>query len=125
MSKTEMSETHSHTTSLLPADSQPETPAIETPHVSVARVPTKSALRYLGQLCKHFGHKIPASLEGDHGWIAFEFGRCHLAANDEELSLHNMAASPDGLQRLEQVIASHLQRFAFREELVVTWQREA
>ncbi|HVI90209.1 MAG TPA: DUF2218 domain-containing protein, partial [Dongiaceae bacterium] len=42
---------------------------------SVARVQTTSALRYLGQLCKHFGHKVPSSLEGDHGWIAFDFGR--------------------------------------------------
>ena len=67
----------------------------ETIHVSVTRVPTKSALRYLGQLCKHFGHKVPSSLDGDHGWIAFEFGRCHLAANDDELSLHNTAASPE------------------------------
>ena len=40
----------------------------ETPHVSTARVATKSALRYLGQLCKHFGHKVPSSLDGDHGW---------------------------------------------------------
>jgi hypothetical protein len=97
----------------------------ETPYVSIARVPTKSALRYLGQLCKHFGHKVPSSLDGDHGWIAFEFGRCHLAASDDELSLHNTAASLETLQRLEEVIARHLERFAFREKLTITWQREA
>lgn len=91
---------------------------------STARVATKSALRYLGQLCKHFGHKVPASIEGDHGWIAFEFGRCHLAADDAELSLHNTASTMEELERLEKVIASHLERFAFREELSITWQRE-
>ncbi len=91
---------------------------------SEARIATASALRYLGQLCKHFGHKVPASLEGDHGWIAFDFGRCHLAATAEELSLHNTAATPENLERLEQVIASHLERFAFRETLAVTWQRQ-
>ena len=96
----------------------------ETPHVSTARVATKSALRYLGQLCKHFGHKVPSSLDGDHGWIAFEFGRCHLATNEDELSLHNTAASPEALQRLEEVIARHLERFAFREALVISWERE-
>jgi hypothetical protein len=99
-------------------------PAGELKLSSTASVATQSALRYLGQLCKHFGHKVPASIEGDHGWIAFDFGRCHLAANDTELSLHNSAATPEGLARLEQVIASHLERFAFREELSVTWQRE-
>jgi len=103
----------------------PASLATDAPHVSTARVATKSALRYLGQLCKHFGHKVPSSLDGDHGWIAFEFGRCHLAASDEELSLHNTAASLETLQRLEEVIARHLERFAFREALTITWQREA
>lgn len=125
MSETTQTDTTStENTGLLPAGSLPAA-TTELSHVSVARIPTQSALRYLGQLCKHFGHKVPASIDGDHGWIAFEFGRCHLAANDTELSLHNMAASPEALQRLEQVIASHLQRFAFREELAVTWRREA
>jgi hypothetical protein len=90
---------------------------------SEARIATKSATRYLGQLCKHFGHKVPAALEGDHGWIAFDFGRCHLAATDTELSLHNAAATAQDLQRLEHVIASHLERFAFREKLKIAWQR--
>lgn len=108
-------------TASVPAAPQPETVTL----TSVARVPTKSALRYLGQLCKHFGHRVPSSLDGDHGWIAFEFGRCHLAANDEELSLHNTAPTMEALERLEQVIASHLERFAFREELTVSWQRDA
>ncbi|TXH39164.1 MAG: DUF2218 domain-containing protein [Rhodospirillaceae bacterium] len=90
---------------------------------SEARIATGSATRYLGQLCKHFGHKVPAALEGDHGWIAFDFGRCHLAASDSELSLHNASATAEDLQRLEQVIASHLERFAFREKLQITWQR--
>lgn len=90
-----------------------------------ARVETSlAASRYLGQLCKHFGHKVPAAVEGDHGWIAFDFGRCHLAASEDELSLHNSAATADGLARLEQVIASHLERFAFREQLAITWQHE-
>jgi len=99
-------------------------PAGEVKLSSTASVATKSALRYLGQLCKHFGHKVPASIEGDHGWISFDFGRCHLAASDDELSLHNTEATAEDLTRLEQVIASHLERFAFREELTVTWQRE-
>lgn len=99
-------------------------PLAETLLGSVARIPTGSAQRYLGQLCKHFGHRVPAGLEGDHGWIAFDFGRCHLAASEDELSLHNSAATAEALARLEQVIASHLERFAFREELKVSWQRK-
>lgn len=117
--------TQNHIASVPASALAPAPLAAETSHVSVARVPTRSALRYLGQLCKHFGHKVPSSLDGDHGWIAFEFGRCHLAATDDELSLHNTAASAEALQRLEEVIAKHLERFAFREALVIAWQREA
>jgi len=105
-------------------DAASSTPVAGAVLTSVAQVQTKSALRYLGQLCKHFGHKVPAAVEGDHGWIAFDFGRCHLAASEDELSLHNSAATADGLARLEQVIASHLERFAFREQLAITWQHE-
>jgi len=118
-----MSETDTQSASA-PTITTPALLATETPYVSVARIPTKAALRYLGQLCKHFGHKVPASLEGDHGWIAFDFGRCHLAASDDELSLHNQATTPEALQRLENVIASHLERFAFRETLAIAWQGE-
>jgi hypothetical protein len=36
------------------------------------------------------------------------------------------AAEPEGLHRLEGVVASHLKRFAFREpDLAVEWSRAA
>lgn len=38
---------------------------------SEARVPTTAARRYLGQLCKHFEHKLPVALAEHHGRIDF------------------------------------------------------
>ncbi|MBI2254373.1 MAG: DUF2218 domain-containing protein [Proteobacteria bacterium] len=92
---------------------------------SIARVPTDKAARYLGQLCKHFAHRVPASHDADTGRIEFSFGFCELAAGRDALALHVSAADPEALANMEDVIACHLIRFAFREELEVTWQRGA
>ncbi|MFC5417319.1 DUF2218 domain-containing protein [Dongia soli] len=68
-------------------------------------------MRYLGQPCKHFGHKVPSALEGDPGWITFDFGRCHLAATEAELSLHAVAsADPQTRLGVEQAGAGHVGR---------------
>jgi hypothetical protein len=88
---------------------------------SEARIPTEHASKYLQQLCKHFGHKIPATFDAETGHLTFEMGTTALAAKPDVLVLRNEAPEAVGLARLEEVVASHLVRFAFREELKVDW----
>ena len=92
-----------------------------------ARVPTKSARRYLGQLCKHFEHKLPATYAEHYesGRIEFSVGVCELEADDAQgvLTMRLHAAHEADLARLEDVVARHLVRFAFRETLDLTWSR--
>jgi hypothetical protein len=95
------------------------------PLSSVARVPTDKAARYMGQLCKHFAHKIPATFDAESGRIEFSIGICELAVAKDALALHVSAATEETLAQMEDVVARHLVRFAFRDELVVTWQRGA
>ena len=95
------------------------------PLSSIARVPTDKAARYMAQLCKHFAHRIPASFDADSGRIEFSIGVCELAVARDALVLHVSAADADTLAQMEDVVARHLVRFAFRDELAVTWQREA
>jgi len=76
---------------------------------------------YLQQLCKHFGHKVPVDFTPEAGAIAFDFGRADLAADAEALTLRVDAADADDLEKLKRVITSHLERFAFREELKIEW----
>jgi hypothetical protein len=91
---------------------------------SSATVPTANARRYMIQLCKHFGHRVPASFDEREGRIGFEAGEVRLRAADETLMLTAEAGAPEGLARLEGVIESHLKRFAFREPaLAVEWRR--
>lgn len=90
---------------------------------SEARVATARTSRYLQQLCKHFAHKLPTSHTAEAGRIEFSIGVCTLAAGPETLIL--TAESPDApsLDRLEDVIARHLERFAFRDKPEVRWVR--
>ena len=92
---------------------------------SEARVSTTRASRYLGQLCKHFEHRIPATYTGDHGRLEFESGVCLLDAADGTLVLRAEAKDEEQLGRLENVVARHLERFAFRDKPEIRWTRGA
>lgn len=98
--------------------------AMSDPLSSEARVATAAARRYLGQLCKHFQHKLPVSLDEQRGRIEFSAGVCELDATEPELlALRVNAADEASVANVEDVVTRHLQRFAFREELNVRWTR--
>ena len=88
---------------------------------SLARVATPKAERYLAQLCKHFAHRVPATFDDSSGEIAFEFGRCQMAATPEVLAMVAEAADSVALAQVQDVIGRHLERFAFRDSLTVSW----
>ena len=91
---------------------------------SSSTIVTDSAHRYMSQLCKHFGHRVPTVLGEREGQVTFEAGQVHLRASPATLMIRVEAAEPEGLGRLESVVASHLKRFAFREpDLAVEWSR--
>ncbi|MBL6080194.1 DUF2218 domain-containing protein [Belnapia sp. T18] len=95
------------------------------PH-SEARVVLESPGRYLGQICKHFAHKLPVTLEEARGSIAFPMGTCRLEAADGLLVLRAEAEGAEALERLQEVVARHLLRFAFRTPPEIDWlAREA
>lgn len=89
---------------------------------SRATVTTPKAAGYAAQLAKHFAHKIPARFEGDTGEIAFSAGICRLRAEGETLTLTIEAADAAALAQVQDVVARHLLRFAFREEMVIDWE---
>lgn len=105
--------------------------AAEPAHLSSeARVPIAGPRRYLGQLCKHFGHRVLSTYDEEYrrGRIAFpELGACALEADDAGglLVMRASAESEASLARLEDVVGRHLQRFAFRDPVKVAWQRSA
>lgn len=93
---------------------------------SLASVSTTNAARYLSQLCKHWSHRFVVAFDKTSGRIDLPTGVCLLTAGPGKLGLVLEAADDEGLTRLEDVVASHLNRFAFREgELAFAWTRTA
>src|SRR4051794_36686346 len=90
---------------------------------SEARVPTVKASVYMKQLSAHFGHRLETEATDERGMIRFAFGVCEMRAEPEALDLTVRADDHAALARMEGVVASHLVRFGFRDELQVNWSR--
>ncbi len=86
-----------------------------------ASAATPDASRYLQQLCKHFAHKVPATWDAQSGQITFEPGLCGMTATGDTLTVNCTADGTENLERLMAVIELHLVRFAWREDLDLTW----
>ncbi|RWC93439.1 MAG: DUF2218 domain-containing protein [Mesorhizobium sp.] len=93
---------------------------------SRADVATEHASRYLQQLCKHWAHKFPVEFDPHHGAIDLtSLGRTVMEADARALHIAVAADDATSLERLETVVADHIKRFAFREELTFDWQTAA
>jgi uncharacterized protein len=80
-----------------------------------AQVPTSQGARYLQQLCKHWSHKLDVQLTDNEGIVRFPHAVATMTAGAEALTVTVEAEDEETLQRMKGVVASHLDRFAFRE----------
>ncbi|WP_030538228.1 DUF2218 domain-containing protein [Sphingobium sp. DC-2] len=88
-----------------------------------AHVPTKNGSRYLQQLCKHWSHKFETDFDARQGTIAFPMGPIRMTAEEEALTVVIEPQDGADVERFKQVVADHLDRFAFREApLSFDWQ---
>jgi len=90
--------------------------------VSTSTVATTHASKYLQQLCKHWGHKFAVEFTAEHGRVPFsDTAEVTFVADAAALHVTLSVAELSQLERYETVVADHLKRFAFREELQITW----
>ena len=88
-----------------------------------AHIPTANASRYLQQLCKHWSHKFETEFDPQSGIIAFPMGPIRMAAQPEALVVTLEPNADVDVEKFKQVVADHLDRFAFREApLPFDWQ---
>lgn len=80
-----------------------------------AHVPTTSGGKYVQQLCKHWAHKLPVELEGDTGVVTFVGAVATMKGDPEAIDVSVRGEDRDQVDRLKDVVAQHLDRFAFRE----------
>jgi hypothetical protein len=91
---------------------------------SHARVATERAARYMIQLAKHWSHKFEVRYDETSALFPLPLGTCRMTAHPDGLDITIEAADLEDLARLEDVVAKHLDRFAFREgELRYGWTR--
>jgi hypothetical protein len=83
--------------------------------VAKARVPTANAAKYLQQLCKHWSHKLDVDLSDRKGIVRFPSAVATMEASQDSLLVTIEAEESETLERMKGVVASHLDRFAFRE----------
>lgn len=92
---------------------------------ALAAVPTERGSRYLQQVCKHWSHSLEVTFDAVSGTINFPKASrgagypadalVTLHARTAELDVRILASSPEQRDRLKDVIARHLDRFAFKE----------
>ncbi len=111
-----------------------------------AQVETERPSRYLVQLCQHLNHKgrhlrhrPPPHLLGDaqpppevqahvewsdtDGIVSLSWGQCTMQATPDTLTLRAEATDEESLQRIQDLVTGHLERFGRRDHLRVNWHR--
>ena len=92
--------------------------------LETARVPTENGARYLQQLCKHWSHKLDVQWSENEGIVRFPAAVATMTADPGALTVSVEAEDDETLQRMKGVVASHLDRFAFKEApLPFAWTR--
>jgi hypothetical protein len=103
----------------------------KTTLIAEARVETAQPSRYLVHLCRHFNQEAEAMPHPDvqahiewsetDGVADFGFGRCTMQTDHGALMLRAEAPEDESLERVETLVAEHLERFGSRDELTVSW----
>ena len=92
--------------------------------VSVARVPTRHASRYMQQLAKHWAHRMTVALDAEEATVDFPNGaRLAMRADPDTLDCALTVPDDGEPERMRTVVEEHLNRFAFREgALTFEWR---
>jgi len=91
--------------------------------ITESTVATAHGAAYMKRLCKHFAHKIPATIDGDRGRIEFPFGVCEIQVSGSAMEFRIDVYAADDVDRAEGVVGEHLVRMANKDEPVVEWRR--
>jgi uncharacterized protein len=83
--------------------------------VATASVPTANAGKYMQQLCKHWSHKLEVDLSEERGVVKFQTAVATFEPADDALLVTIEGEEAEAVERMKGVVASHLDRFAFRD----------
>ena len=91
--------------------------------VRTGEASTANGAKHLTRLLKHWGHKLEVELGEGRGLVRFPAAVASFEAAPEALRIRIEAEDAETAERMTGVVASHLDRFAFREApLTFSWQ---
>ncbi len=85
-------------------------------------VQTGQASKYLQPLCKHFAHKVEVDFTPHEALVSFPMGPCIILADDVTLRFQGQSEKAEGIEAMKGVIVSHLDKFAWREQIEYVWE---
>ncbi|MBC7814249.1 MAG: DUF2218 domain-containing protein [Burkholderiales bacterium] len=89
--------------------------------IAETNIQTAQASKYIKWLCGHFNHKAKAEYDDQRGTVQFEFGHCEMQAQPDSLFIRVQADDAEAFERVKYVVGDHLERFAKKESIQVTW----
>ncbi|WP_319533973.1 DUF2218 domain-containing protein [uncultured Vibrio sp.] len=90
-----------------------ETAHIESEHVS----------KYLVVLCRHFARKVPATWDETNGLVTFPPGQAVFTVSDTKLTIVCGSDSEEGLDKVKDIVTSHVAMFSRRETIELQWMK--
>ena len=91
--------------------------------ISRAEVSTANGVSLLRKLCHHWSHEHTVEFDNTHGKITLPNAYVTLIPGPAALSVYLETKDEVDQDRMEGVVARHLQRFGFGEELTFHWLR--
>ncbi len=88
--------------------------------ITQAFITSRDPARLMRRLCKHWSHKFPVEFDECRGLVQFPTGTCEFL-HEAQLLRVRLAMAAEGLPRMQQVVAEHLQRMAGDEPLAIQW----
>ena len=82
---------------------------------------TENGVKYMKQLCRHWGHKFTVEFDETHGRIELPQTVCTLDVLPAALKVSLDVTGDGDLKRMETVVEEHVKRFAFNEDLMFSW----
>lgn len=84
---------------------------------TTAVIATENGWKYVQQLCKHWAHKLTVEVDeaAQCGVVTFDQAVATMRADASSLTVSIDSDNEADLETFKGVVASHLDRFAFRE----------
>lgn len=87
-------------------------------------IETAYAAKYIKQLCNHWGHKLAVEQSDGRGVVHFPQAVATMVATVTDLTIGIEGPDEATVDRMKDVVTSHLDRFAFREApLTCDWSQ--